>query len=78
MLPDWVSIPGPLTYESGALPIALSGPARSSYATFLCISSDNPLYLYQVSRKYLQGFQLMGGHILNAGHSKKLMWWPKS
>ena len=23
----------------------------------LCISSDNPLYLYQVSRKYLKGFQ---------------------
>ena len=23
MLPDWVSNPGPLTYESGALPIAL-------------------------------------------------------
>ena len=27
MLPDRVSNPGPLTYESGALPIALSGPA---------------------------------------------------
>ena len=26
MLPDWVSNPGPLTYESGALPIALRGP----------------------------------------------------
>ena len=25
MLPDRVSNPGPLTYESGALPIALSG-----------------------------------------------------
>ena len=29
MLPDRVSSPGPLTYESGALPIALSGPAQS-------------------------------------------------
>ena len=29
MLPDWVSNPGPLTYESGALPIALRGPATS-------------------------------------------------
>ena len=28
MLPDWVSNPGPLTYESGALPIALRGPAQ--------------------------------------------------
>ena len=26
MLPDWVSNPGPLTYESGALPIALCVP----------------------------------------------------
>ena len=26
MLPDWVSNPGPLTSESGALPIALRGP----------------------------------------------------
>ena len=29
MLPDRVSNPGPLTYESGALPIALRGPALS-------------------------------------------------
>ena len=27
MLPDRVSNPGPLTYEYGALPIALRGPA---------------------------------------------------
>ena len=27
MWPDWVSNPGPPTYESGALPIALRGPA---------------------------------------------------
>ena len=30
MLPDRVSNPGPLTYESGALPIAPRGPAESS------------------------------------------------
>ena len=29
MWPDRVSNPGPLTYESGALPIALRGPAAS-------------------------------------------------
>ena len=29
MLPDQVSNPGPLTYESGVLPIALRGPAAS-------------------------------------------------
>ena len=28
MLPDRVSNPGPLTYESGALPIGLRGPAK--------------------------------------------------
>ena len=28
MLPDRVSNPGPLTYESGALPVALRGPAQ--------------------------------------------------
>ena len=28
MWPDWVSNPGPLTYESGALPTALRGPAN--------------------------------------------------
>ena len=28
MLPDRVSNPEPLTYQSGALPIALRGPAR--------------------------------------------------
>ena len=30
MLPDRVSNAGPLTYESGALPIALRGPALFS------------------------------------------------
>ena len=28
MLPDRVSNPGPLTYESGALPIPLRGPCK--------------------------------------------------
>ena len=31
MLPDRVSNPGPLTYESGALSIALRGPAKKNY-----------------------------------------------
>ena len=30
MLPDRVLNPGPLTYESGVLPIALRGPAVNS------------------------------------------------
>ena len=40
MLPDRVSNPGPLTYESGALPIALRGPAPFVQTQFICISSD--------------------------------------
>ena len=32
MLPDRASNPGPLTYESGALPIALRGPASYEYS----------------------------------------------
>ena len=35
MLPDRVSNPGPLTYESGALPIALRGPATHNDKTSL-------------------------------------------
>ena len=38
MLPDRVSNPGPLTYESGALPIALRGPMVSSNMALLQIS----------------------------------------
>ena len=38
MLPDRVSNPGPLTYESGALPIALRSPA----AVFLSIQERWP------------------------------------
>ena len=32
MLPDRVSNPGPLTYKSGALPIALRGPVLCALA----------------------------------------------
>ena len=38
MLPDRVSNPGPLTYESGALPIALRGPATIKYGSY-CIGA---------------------------------------
>ena len=41
MLPDRVSNPGPLTYESGALPIALRGPAPC----ILSLNFDNG-YVY--------------------------------
>ena len=35
MLPDRVSNPGPLTYESGALPIALRDPAYVNLYIFV-------------------------------------------
>ena len=38
MLPDRVSNPGPLTYESGALPIALRGPAFQKERIIIIIS----------------------------------------
>ena len=37
MLPDRVSNPGPLTYESGALPIALRGPAYFFFVNFFIL-----------------------------------------
>ena len=39
MLPDRVSNPGPLTFESGALPIALRSPANHTeivYQVLIC------------------------------------------
>ena len=40
MLPDRVSNPGPLTYESGALPIALRGPATTDGRTHMARNSS--------------------------------------
>ena len=47
MLPDRVSNPGPLTYESGVLPIALRGPAHY-ICTFLAMMTISVL-IYQVN-----------------------------
>ena len=38
MLPDRVSNPGPLTYEPGALPIALRGPALCPLGCVMSLS----------------------------------------
>ena len=59
MLPDRVSNPGPLTYESGALPIALRGPALGSRCTnvagslgcFVSDLSDYSLHLHKYTAK---------------------------
>ena len=45
MLPDRVSNPRPLTYESGALPIALRGPA-SDYPTYSFFIPHPKLFLH--------------------------------
>ena len=52
MLPDRVSNPGPLTYESGALPIALRGPACSLNAI---------LDLHYLQIQQLSEIQMRGG-----------------
>ena len=44
MMPDRVSNPGPLTYESGALPIALRGPA--SMLIQICVASETTLHTH--------------------------------
>ena len=41
MLLDRVSNPGPLTYESGALPIALRGPARQIVDMLVVINREH-------------------------------------
>ena len=40
MLPDSVSNPGPLTYKSGDLPIALHGPASPREQIFLRVAPN--------------------------------------
>ena len=53
MLPDRVSNPGPLTYESGALSIALRGPANidATFRTYSSADSAQNICL----RSYLKG-----------------------
>ena len=48
MLPDRVSNPGPLTYESGALPIALRGPAMKT--VFFDITENFEIPVYKIMR----------------------------
>ena len=54
MLPDRVSNPGPLTYESGALPIALCGPAA------FCRDSPSYLGLSRLSEVFWSLLRLSG------------------
>ena len=65
MLPDRVSNPGPLTYESGALPIALRGPAdsddtsESDDTTQPTTSASTPRFLVIASRQERQVASLL-------------------
>ena len=52
MLPDRVSNPGPLTYESGALPIALRGPGLEVIKHFSCLNKLGMNFLILRSIKY--------------------------
>ena len=45
MLPDRVSNPGPLTYESGALPIALRSPATEPLNLSEILFGDDISYI---------------------------------
>ena len=48
MLPDRVSNPGPLTYESGALPIVLRGPASTRVEPVL-VRTPHSIVQYKVA-----------------------------
>ena len=52
MLPDRVSNPGPLTYESGALPIALRGPAMVIITQATSEGSNYPAHQHSFVRVY--------------------------
>ena len=54
MLPDRVSNPGPLTYESGALPIALRGPAVGEVILNFCFDTVMPPFRLRIFSKKLQ------------------------
>ena len=58
MLPDRVSNPGPLTYESGALPIALRGPARDKIVALIFCKVRYlpfPIYTHVISSSLTLG-----------------------
>ena len=57
MLPDRVSNPGPLTYESGALPIAPHGPACQMEITLLT-EHDQQGYSYIYNSTYSYSLKL--------------------
>ena len=79
MLPDRVSNPGPLTYESGVLPIALRGPAQcliimhllNRYCQYKAYKNDKSNFIFKrmLFAKFTQAHAVFGRGI---GH---LLWW---
>ena len=72
MLPDRVSNPGPLTYESGALPIALRSPALAfaicnlqlvSVTVRACMIVCIECLKYWYTRKCLYGYLQMHAYV---------------
>ena len=62
MLPDRVSNPGPLTYESGALPIALRGPADRHVNQALFTrpgQQPRPLHLFSTPEHFSYGHKTL-------------------
>ena len=62
MLPDRVSNPGPLSYESGALPIALRGPAR---LLSLTTSVSTICFLLEILFILMAIKSILKSHIIN-------------
>ena len=83
MLPDRVSNPEPLTYESGALPIALRGPA-CSYGDILVIIPILSLLPHLIRSSQPQNHFLCIkvddiNHIYSTKFlSEKTVWWQKN
>ena len=62
MLPDQVLNPGPLTYESGTLPIALRGPARKRGITqpkIYGIGSKFNQFIYTLVCTYIPNIRIL-------------------
>ena len=60
MLPDRVSNPGPLTYESGALPIALRGPAHIALISLKHLQKKNKKQIIGEETNILHKFCALG------------------
>ena len=60
MWPDRVSNPGPLTYESGAVPTALRGPAKQKNLKVKNLNMNN---MAKISSNSFAVFILMANHL---------------